>query len=395
MRSGRLIVALLGIPFLLVGLGVTGHMGYELWRGYAARSWTETTATIESVSLDRRTSRSGGKRKRTSTNYSASVAYRYTAGGIEREGNKATLYGGRDSDQTYHQAVVNRIESFKRQNKPMPCRVNPANPDDAVLLLDQRWGQLGIESIFSLLFTSVGLGLLLIRGDRADQRISAWEKSQHPGEPWRWRADWASGRIHASAAGFPRTLTILAIFWNTVSWTLLVLMLLDRSDLHDGGRWLLYVMPAVAVLLAAGAIYEMLNHRKFGGTLLLLDTVPARTGGSLMGRIAVPRAVVPAGGFRVTLECVRNEAYRTAKGKTAYREVSLWSDHVLVKDHLERTAAGMMVPVKIAISGGQPAAQPDVEDVGVRWRLKIEANMPGVDLMRTFDVPVFGPATPG
>src|SRR4051812_32067402 len=53
--------------------------------------------------------------------------------------------------------------------------------------------------LFAVVFGGVGFGLLagVSFGSKFQKRANAL-KAAHPDEPWRWRADWAEGRIPSS-----------------------------------------------------------------------------------------------------------------------------------------------------------------------------------------------------
>lgn len=391
MASSRFILAAVGLPFLLFGLGMTGYAARQAWRFQAAKAWAETTATIDTVSLEsHRSERRSGGRRRSSQNYSVAVTYRYMWQGQQREGHAATLYNMRDNARSYHQAVRDRIEGYRARRQPMPCFVHPGRPDDAVLIREPRWGHIGFLLLFGLVFSGIGapLALGVFRGRGPDQ-VSAWLRAQHPDEPWRVREDWASGVLKPSGTGFPFLLTAVALLWNASTWPVAILAALNRPTLPDPMGWIVFLYPLLAALLLAWAVYEMLNHRKFRGARLELDTVPAEPGHEMRGRIVVPSPVLPREGFVLTLSAHRWEEYRTSKGKRGHRQVDLWNARHVIKDGAAATRLGTTLPFAIEVPANQPATDIEDPEHGVRWHLLVEANLPGVDLHHRYDVPVF------
>ena len=389
MTSARIIVGLVGIPFLLFGLGMTGYALHQTARTQSAQSWIETTATVDKVTLESHRSRNR-KGRGSSHTYSVPVTYRYTWEGQEREGHAATLYDVRDNARSYHQAVHDRILAFVFAKRPMPCFVNPANPADAVLIREPRGGHVGFLLLFGLIFSNVGLPMtmsVLRRPGRS--RVSAWLRSQHPDEPWRAREDWASGTLHPTNAGFPRGVTATALLWNVATWPVTVLALLNRPTLPNPMGWIVFLYPVLALLLAIWAVYEILHHRKFRGARLELETIPGVPGDVLRGRIAVPTSIQPAGGFVVKLMAQRWEEYRTSKGKRGQRQVEICSFRQVVKEKAEVSHRGSIIPFAIEIPAEQPVTDLDNPESGVRWSLQVEAKLPGVDLHHSYDVPVF------
>jgi hypothetical protein len=108
--------------------------------------------------------------------FTAEVSFRYEAAGKMRTGTKLTSSGGGRSD--YHKLAELRERFFAGgapatdpfaveapagpRREPAQCRVNPADPDDAVLLADTGgiWGGL-IFATFGGCFVAIGIGMIV------------------------------------------------------------------------------------------------------------------------------------------------------------------------------------------------------------------------------------------
>ncbi|MGE0354646.1 MAG: hypothetical protein AB7Q69_15625, partial [Gemmatimonadales bacterium] len=85
-------------------------------------------------------------------------------------------------------------------------------------MVEGKPGDAGLLAIFALAFGGVGFGMLaaLLAGRRRLRRYLA-RREENPGEPWRWREDWASGRITDSNRSGMIFAWVFAGFWNLIA----------------------------------------------------------------------------------------------------------------------------------------------------------------------------------
>lgn len=244
--------------------------------------------------------------------------------------------------------------------------------------------------LFGVIFTLGGLGMMVFGyySMRAEKARNA-RKAAHPDEPWRWREDWAAGRADSQSGLGVWGIWIFAVFWNLVSGPVTVLVI--PRELQKGNKVVLFALlfPLVGLGLLSAAIYATMQRRKYGRTVFKLLANPCVIGGQAAGMIEIPRKVKPQDGFKVELKCIRRLVTGSGKHRTT-SETTLWEERATVTQDLltheqERTG----VPVQFMIPASAEEASKEACNPSIHWRLKVEADVPGVDLNETFELPVF------
>jgi hypothetical protein len=245
------------------------------------------------------------------------------------------------------------------------------------------WGQAGYGAIFALVFGGVGFGGLvgLAAGRRRLIQAEAL-KARNPDAPWLWRADWAQGRITDSSRTEMWTAWAFTAFWNLVSFPGAVLGGWHAVQAGNRLAWLAFLFPAVGVGLLAWAVRATLRYRRYGTSRLDLSTLPGAVGHVLEGTVRTPSDIRPAGGFQVSLSCIRRETTGTGKSRSTTERV-LWQE--------ERRSMGGAggLPVAFAIPHDASPCDASDPDNRVLWRLRVTGDVPGVDYAASFEVPVF------
>jgi hypothetical protein len=133
-----------------------------------------------------------------------------------------------------------------------------------------------------------------------------------------------------------------------------------------------------------------LRLRRYGVSVLELNTTPAAVGHGLTGVVRTTSALRVAGGFRVTLTCIRRVVRRSGKHRST-SETILWQEERRLAGEVSRRPAGMTTAIPIAFAIPEDATPCDDRDPRDRvlWRLEVSASVPGVDYACTFEVPVF------
>jgi hypothetical protein len=275
------------------------------------------------------------------------------------------------------------------RHQPFRCFVNPSNPADAILYRNLRWEMLTFLTAFACVFGAVGFGLL--SGALVTNRKLAQMASAAPAdEPWKARADWASGRIpqRRSFAAWP-VMAAVAIFWTVASLPLLLVMPQLLHDVKTPWAWLMLVFPTINVVLLFGVLYPLLRARKYGESIFQLAGSTGVVGGQLAGVVRIPHEVKTESGFRVRLTCLQFVQSVGTKGSTVKEEVG-WQDERMVAHTLRGGLPDeTVVPVLFAIPITAPETTLSDAFVPIEWRLDVSAPAAGIDYKATFDVPVF------
>jgi len=152
------------------------------------------------------------------------------------------------------------------------------------------------------------------------------------------------------------------------------------------------VMSLFGVLLLWGLAHRTISMAKFGA--IALDILaPAAIGGRFVAALKVPPAARAASVLGAELACLHVRWQRTNDRESSNRiEKELHRERREFR--IEWAGDHGQVHLQFAIPPGLPHSDGDEQDEedpaqGFHfWRLKIDANVPGVDLARTYPVQV-------
>ena len=261
----------------------------------------------------------------------------------------------------------------------------------------RNWTEALFFGLFGLTFGGVGFGGIAaaLVGRRKLKEQAALEAA-HPASPWLWRPDWASGRIVDSSRATMFTAWVFAAFWNLISIPTGFLGVRAAIQEEKPEALLALLFPLVGIGLVVWAARATLRYRKYGVSRLELSTVPGVIGRTLTGMVRAPARMQPAGGFQVTLSCVRRVTTRSGKNSST-SETIVWQDERLVPGEPSRTAAAMEthIPVAFRLPADAVACDDGNPNNRVLWRLQLSGEVPGVDYAAQFEVPVFRTSATG
>ncbi len=261
----------------------------------------------------------------------------------------------------------------------------------------RNWTEALFFGLFGLTFGGVGFGGIAaaLVGQRKLKEQAALEAA-HPDSPWLWRPDWASGGIIDSSRATMFTAWVFAAFWNLISFPTGFLGV--RAAIQEGKpeALLALLFPLVGIGLVVWALRATLRYRKYGVSRLELSTIPGIIGRTLTGMVRAPARMQPAGGFHVTLSCVRRVTTRSGKNSSTTESI-LWQEDRRALGEASRTAAAMEthIPVAFRLPVDAVACDDSNSNNRVLWRLQLSAEVPGVDYAAQFEVPVFRTSASG
>jgi hypothetical protein len=213
-------------------------------------------------------------------------------------------------------------------------------------------------------------------------------QEQFPNEPWRWRPEWASGRIPGSARTAAYVAIGFAVVWNLISAPAALFI----PDEIANGNWLAAIgllFPLVGIGLAVWAIRSWLRLKRFKVATLVLQRTPVALGGRLKGTIRVDAEVPIATDFKLELVC--SEETVSGSGKNRRRsERMMWQKEWRVPRHQCQIGSTLtQIPVDVAVPAEQPPASTGDDTPKVEWRLDVTGECPGPDFWSRFELPVF------
>ncbi|MGH7499201.1 MAG: hypothetical protein ACREL3_10165 [Gemmatimonadales bacterium] len=245
------------------------------------------------------------------------------------------------------------------------------------------WKQAILLGIFALTFGGVGFGGIAA-AFAGKRRLAASQALQeaHAGEPWLWRPDWAAGRVEDASRTAASFAWFFAIFWNLISLPAAFFGVREAVQKENHAALLALLFPAVGLGLLVWAIRSTLRYRRYGVSRFELTTLPGVIGHSLAGTVRLSEALRPEGGFQVALVCLRRRTTGSGKSRST-------SESILWQDDRRVAATGTVIPLAFAIPADALPCDDGNPNDRLIWRLRVEANVPGVDYSSIFEVPVF------
>lgn len=377
--KGRLFLMLFSLPFAGGGLGLLLlSVLPSLYEWQQMKSWPQVQAHLLEASL---TTHQGSK----SDNYQATARYSYRYQMVDYTSERVAIMGGSDNIGHFHQTLVAQLQLALTRQESVPAWVNPDNPADAVLNRDMRWGLLGFKMIFVLVFGGVGISMLIF-GLRA--KPSATNHSESAAKPWLAQREWASNQISCNSKNTLWMTWGFTLLWNLIS---LPAALAIPEEFASGNKLILIalIFPLGGIYMLVWAIKATLSWRRFGQLVLTLDPYPGSIGGQVGGTLNLPITYNSQQRFPVSLQCLRSYVTGSSKSRTRHENV-IWQASGLAYSEASPTGDTRLslcfdVPPKL------PVSEPFDDDYRF-WRLELNADLPGIDLHRQFELPVFATA---
>jgi hypothetical protein len=321
-----------------------------------------------------------------STTYRVRATYTYEYGGREYRGDRVAVSSAGDNIGDFQRGLGRELERAHREGRPVPVWINPENPREAVLNRDLRWGMVGLFLMFVLVFGGAGAGMLWY-----GLRTRAPAKVLAPGDkPWLLRPEWAGPGILSSARSAVYVSWFFAAFWNLIAIPVGAMTL---REVLDGNRPAIFglLFPLVGVGLIIWALKETASWRRFGQARLVMDPYPGAIGGQVGGTLAVRVPDDATVRFKVTLSCLYSYITRSGKNRRR-RERLVWQREGYA--HARPHGEGTELEILFDVDDELPAS--DFQDGSSYhlWRLLVEAPLPGVDFVRSFEIPVFATGEP-
>jgi hypothetical protein len=373
---------LFALPFAAVGVGALVWSARTLLEWREAAGWAPVPAEIVAVELEEHRDSDGD------TTYEATATYRYDYAGTSYTGTRVAIDTGADNIGRFQHQLYYDLRAAHEQRTPVTAYVDPGEPNRAVLNRQLRPGLFALKGIFAIVFGGVGFGLLF--GARYAAKKMAVEETlrdRFPDEPWRWKPEWANGRIAGSARAGVYVAIVFAVLWNLIS---LPAALIVPGEIADGNATaaVALLFPLIGVGLAAWAIRAWLQLKRFKIPTLTLQRLPVALGGRLKGTIRVDAEVPVIADFGLELECVETVTRGSGKNRRT-EEKLLWQKQWRVPRHQCQIGSFTTIPVDAAVPAGQPATTTEEGDDKIAWRLEVAGQCPGPDFWSRFELPVF------
>ncbi len=375
--KGRILASLFALPFAGVGAWMLWSIGSTLHDAWQMRDWVQVEATLYSGGYE---TRSGDD----SDTYEAYAEYGYEFQLQKYTGNRVGIASGGDNIGDYQQDIGRNLQAAHARGETILVYVDPQDPSQSIIDRGVRWGLMGFKSIFVIVFGGVGFGLLIAvwrappEKDRADPAYAD--------RPWLLNDDWQTSTIRSGSRASMWGAWAFAIFWNAISS---VTPFLAYREIVENGNYVVLIallFPLVGIGLLTWAIRRTLEWRRFGPAPVTLDPFPGAIGGHVGGTIDVNLPYDPNAIFRLTLTNLHS--YESGSGKNRSRkEKAKWQDAIVA--HAEPGARGTRLTFRFDVPEGLDATDIEQDDSYYLWRLNLSADIPGTDLDRDYEIPVY------
>ncbi|MGI9248258.1 MAG: DUF3592 domain-containing protein [Woeseiaceae bacterium] len=378
--KGKIVVTLFALPFFSVGVWMLWSVSSSFYDAWRMQDWAAVEAKLARGGYE---TNSGSD----SDTYEAFAEYSYTYGGQRYSGNRVSLSDGGDNIGDHQQDIGRRLQNTVASGGAMLVYVDPENPSDSIIDRSVRWGLIGFKSIFLFVFGGVGLGLLIFVWRAAPEKDAS--KPEYQASPWLLNDDWQTSTIHSSSKTAMWGAWAFAAFWNLISAAVPFLLYQEVMQRENYIALVGLLFPLVGIGLLAWAIRRTLEWRRFGAAPVTLDPFPGSIGGHVGGTIDLNLPFDPAARFQLTLNNLH--CYYSGSGKNRSRkEEAKWQDALVA--HAEPGARGTRLTFRFDVPEGLDASDTDHDDSYYVWRLNLRAELPGTDLDRDYDIPVYATA---
>ena len=338
--------------FGLVGVGVLIPLVVvPMVKTAQARSWVAVPCEVTSSQVEMQSGEDGAT-------YRPKIVYRYEYGGRAFESGRYDFLGAYSSGRAGKEAVVDRYPEGLRTN----CWVNPQAPEEAVL----HRGMPGVMvfGLIPLVFVLIGAGGVVgfwrkPRSGSANPRVDAASPAVDESE---WELRPAHTRTtRALGAG------IVALFWNGITWAILVSCYRDREW---AGVVFLGLFALIGLVLLGAAVHQ--------GLALANPRVSLRVRPGQLKRGATHRLTWRTEGavhrlrrLRITLEGRESATYRRGTSTTTDRVTFARVDLAELTALLElRQGETVFALPAFAVPGFQAANNK------IEWVLRVQGEVP-------------------
>ncbi len=376
--KGRIFLLLFALPFFGFGVWMAWTASSTVYDAWQMKQWSPVTATLTSAGFE---THPGDD----SNTFEAYANYRYQIDGTIYYGDRVSIGGGSDNIGDFQQDLGRRLGNAMSRGEYITIYVNPEEPADAVVDRSLRWGMIGFKLIFVFVFGGVGLGLILF-SLRARKKSGQSRPEIHE-EPWLANDDWQTASIKSSSRQTMYFTWGFAAFWNLISAPLpfVIFREVTRNDNYIALVGLLF--PLVGAGLITWAVRRTMEWRRFGPAPILLDPFPGSIGGHVGGTIDVKLPYDSNARFLLTLTSLYS--YISGSGKDRSRKSSAkWQDMQIA--HSTSGARGTRLSFRFDVPDNLHESDAEQnEDEYYLWQLNLKAELPGADIDRDYEIPVY------
>jgi hypothetical protein len=379
--KGKLFLFLFALPFFGVGVWMGYSIGSNLIDAWQMQQWTPVDAVLHRAGYE---THSGDD----SDTYKAYAEYSYAYGGQTYLNDRVAISGGGDNIGDYQQDLGRRLGGVMGRGESVTVYVNPADPSDSIIDPTIRWGLLGFKAIFFLVFGGVGLGLMIATFRAPKEKDDSAPKFVD--KPWLANDKWQGGPLRSGSKSSMWFAWGFAALWNLISAPLPFVVYEEVVEKDNMLASIGLLFPAIGMGLLWWAVSRTLEWRRFGAAPLTLDPFPGSIGGHVGGMIDVN---VPFdSSIRFSLTLTNLHSYVTGSGDSRSRKESpKWQDSQVA--HSTSGPGGTRLSFRFDVPDNLAESDADQHEESYDlWRLNLKAELPGADIDRDYEIPVYATA---
>jgi hypothetical protein len=379
--KGRIFMTLFALPFFGVGVWMLWSIGSTFHDAWRMQDWDPVPARLITAGYE---IRSGDD----SDTYEAYARYAYQYRGQAFTGDRVALSGGGDNIGDYQTDLGNRLSGLRARGEPVTVWVNPEAPRESIIDRDIRWGLAGFKSIFLFVFGGIGLGLLIYTWTAPKEKDASL--AQYQDAPWLLNDAWQTPEIGSGSKAAMWGAWIFAALWNAISSVTPFMAYREVVDSQNYLALVALLFPLVGIGLLTWAVRRTLEWRRFGPAPVTLDPFPGSVGGHVGGTIDLNLPYDSTAKFQLTLSNLHS--YVSGSGKNRSRkEAAKWQDELVA--HAEPGSKGTRLTFRFDVPDGLDESDAAQEgDSYYLWRLNLRAELPGADVDRDYEIPVYATA---
>ena len=399
--AGNSFLMFLGLPFILAGLGVGIFYGGMLWDWYQARAWVEVPCILESSTLrDHMERQSSGSTRDTLMN-EAVASYRYTYMNRQYQGDRVSFSLGADNFGDFQERVSNVLMEARNAGGAFRCFVSGVRPEESVLFREARWTLLLFTSVFPLLFPLVGANFFWtgLKGRRERARLHGLQ-GRYPGQPWRWKPEWAGDWILPKNRPSPWAWTAVTGWMFLVWGPMLYALMVDSDVTRANPVSLIGFLPVIPLGVCSVLTLRAWWRHRQPVPQVHVEPLPILTGGPLFAEVALPlKARLPPlqGMLEAQLSCHQESTVWDHRKNTSTQRELRWKDtqsvQMLSAIHEEggcRVTVAFDIPASIPAEDQQRIGTEEFDFVSWVWELELERD----GQKWCYDMPVYVPHQP-
>ncbi|MHC4325349.1 MAG: DUF3592 domain-containing protein [Planctomycetota bacterium] len=375
---GKIFLFLFALPFFGVGVWMGYSIAATLNDAWQMREWVAVEGSLSRAGYE---THSGDD----SNTYEVYAQYSYEFGGQRYTNNRVAIAGGADNIGDYQQDMGRHLSGIKNRGELITVYLDPDDPSESILDRSVRWGLIGFKSIFLFTFGGVGLGLIIfVLRSPKEKDLS---DPQFKNAPWLANDQWQTAIIKSNSKAAMWAGWAFAAFWNLIAAPLPFLIYTEVTEKNNLPALLGLLFPLVGIGLITWAVRSTLEWRRFGPAPVTLDPFPGSIGGHVGGMIDVNLPYDANTQFSLTLTSLHS--YISGSGKNRSRKESAeWQDTQVA--HVTTGAKGSRLSFRFDVPQNLHESEADQsEESYYLWRLNLTADLPGVDIDRDYEIPVY------